>query len=94
LRWRGIQISFAVPIATGLILTTYFGLAAWRLSKDGELDITGQISARPDRDLGHALKRPHHRCFGPLISKETDVFKEPAYGQRKQGRLDEQGRAG
>ncbi|WP_334367239.1 MULTISPECIES: hypothetical protein [unclassified Bradyrhizobium] len=42
------RISFAVPIATGLILTTYFGLAAWRLSKDGEMDIKGQIALRTE----------------------------------------------
>jgi hypothetical protein len=41
------RLSFGFLIATGLILTSYFGMAAWRLSQDSEADITGHISARP-----------------------------------------------
>jgi hypothetical protein len=38
------RLSFALLIATGLALTAYFGAAAWRLSDDSRLDVTGQIS--------------------------------------------------
>ena len=34
----------AFGIATSLALTAYFGAAAWRLSDDRRLDVTGQIS--------------------------------------------------
>jgi hypothetical protein len=34
---------FAVLMASSLFLTAYFGVAAWRLSDEGHLDITGQI---------------------------------------------------
>jgi hypothetical protein len=37
------RLSFALLIVTGLVLTTYFGTAAWRLSDDSRSDITGQI---------------------------------------------------
>jgi hypothetical protein len=37
------RISFVLLIATGLALTAYFGTAAWRLTDDSHLDITGQI---------------------------------------------------
>jgi hypothetical protein len=35
------QLSFVLLIVTGLALTAYFGAAAWRLSDDSHLDITG-----------------------------------------------------
>jgi hypothetical protein len=35
------QLSFVLLIVTGLVLTAYFGAAAWRLSDDSHLDITG-----------------------------------------------------
>ena len=34
---------FAVFIAASLVLTAYFGAAAWRASEEGRADITGQI---------------------------------------------------
>ena len=34
---------FAVLMASSLFLTAYFGVAAWRLSDEGHLDVTGQI---------------------------------------------------
>ena len=34
---------FALFIVAGLVLTTYFGTAAWRLSDEGRGDVTGQI---------------------------------------------------
>jgi hypothetical protein len=37
------RLSFALLIVTGLALTAYFGAAAWRLSDDSRLDVTGQI---------------------------------------------------
>jgi hypothetical protein len=37
------RISFMLLIVTGLALTVYFGTAAWRLTDDSHLDITGQI---------------------------------------------------
>jgi hypothetical protein len=37
------RISFMLLIVTGLALTVYFGTAAWRLTDDSHLDITGRI---------------------------------------------------
>jgi hypothetical protein len=37
------RISFMLLIVTGLALTVYFGTAAWRLTDDSYLDITGRI---------------------------------------------------
>jgi hypothetical protein len=37
------RLSFALFIAAALFFTAYFGAAAWRLSDDGHLDVTGQI---------------------------------------------------
>jgi hypothetical protein len=39
------RISLAFLIVTSLALTVYFGSFAWRLSDDGDNDITGRISA-------------------------------------------------
>jgi hypothetical protein len=38
------RLSIGLLIATGLLLTAYFGLLAWRISDDKDADITGQIS--------------------------------------------------
>jgi hypothetical protein len=38
-----IRISFTLLIVTGLALTAYFGTAAWRLTDDSHVDVTGQI---------------------------------------------------
>jgi hypothetical protein len=38
------RVSFALLIVMSLVLTAYFGAAAWRMSDDGGADITGQIS--------------------------------------------------
>jgi hypothetical protein len=35
------RISFMVLIVTALALTAYFGTAAWRLTDDSHLDVTG-----------------------------------------------------
>jgi hypothetical protein len=37
------QISYAVLIVLGLVLTGYFGAAAWRLSGDDRAEITGTV---------------------------------------------------
>jgi hypothetical protein len=37
------RLAFALFIATGLFFTAYFGTAAWRLSDDSHMDVTGQI---------------------------------------------------
>jgi hypothetical protein len=37
------RLSFALLIVAGLFFTAYFGAAAWRLSDDGHMDVTGQI---------------------------------------------------
>ena len=37
------RLSFVLLIVMGLVLTAYFGAAAWRLSDDSHLEITGQI---------------------------------------------------
>jgi type 1 fimbria pilin len=37
------RLAFALFIVTGLFFTAYFGAAAWRLSDDGHMDVTGQI---------------------------------------------------
>jgi hypothetical protein len=37
------RLSFALLIVTGLALTAYFGAAAWRLTDDSPMDITGHI---------------------------------------------------
>jgi hypothetical protein len=38
------RLSFVLLIVTGLALTAYFGAAAWRLSDDSHMDITGRIA--------------------------------------------------
>jgi hypothetical protein len=40
------RLSFALLILAGLILTVYFGAAAWRMSDDSQMDVTGQITPR------------------------------------------------
>jgi len=42
------RVSFALLIATGLMLTAYFGAAAWRLSEDSHMDVTGHITPTPN----------------------------------------------
>jgi hypothetical protein len=37
------RLAFVLLIVTGLALTAYFGAAAWRLSDDSHMDITGHI---------------------------------------------------
>jgi hypothetical protein len=37
------RLAFALLIIAGLFLTGYFGTAAWRLTNDGQIDVTGQI---------------------------------------------------
>jgi hypothetical protein len=37
------RLSFAFLIVTSLALTAYFGSVAWRLSGDGDNDMTGRI---------------------------------------------------
>jgi hypothetical protein len=37
------RLSFVLLIVTGLFFTAYFGTAAWRLSDDSHVDVTGQI---------------------------------------------------
>jgi hypothetical protein len=37
------QLSFLLLIVAGLFFTAYFGTAAWRLSDDSHVDVTGQI---------------------------------------------------
>jgi hypothetical protein len=37
------RLSFVLLIVTGLALTAYFGAAAWRLSDDSQVDVTGHI---------------------------------------------------
>jgi hypothetical protein len=37
------RLSIGLLIATGLLLTAYFGLLAWRISDDKEAEVTGQI---------------------------------------------------
>jgi hypothetical protein len=37
------RLSFVLLIAASLVLTVYFGAAAWRLSDDSHADITGRI---------------------------------------------------
>jgi hypothetical protein len=37
------RLSFVLLIVTGLALTAYFGAAAWRLSDDSHMDVTGHI---------------------------------------------------
>ena len=37
------RLSFVLLIVTGLALTAYFGVAAWRLSDDSHMDVTGHI---------------------------------------------------
>jgi hypothetical protein len=38
------RLSFIFLIFTSLMLTAYFGAAAWRLSDDSEKDITGALA--------------------------------------------------
>jgi hypothetical protein len=38
------RLSFVFLIVTGLALTVYFGAAAWRLSDDSHLEVTGAHS--------------------------------------------------
>jgi hypothetical protein len=37
---------FAFLIVASLVLTAYFGVAAWRATDDSNSDVTGQISHR------------------------------------------------
>ena len=37
------RLSFVLFIGIGLLLTVYFGAAAWRVTADRPIDITGQI---------------------------------------------------
>jgi hypothetical protein len=37
------RLSFALLLVTSLVLTVYFGAAAWRLTDDSHMDITGHI---------------------------------------------------
>jgi hypothetical protein len=37
------RLSFVLLIVAGLVLTAYFGAAAWRLTDDSHMDITGHI---------------------------------------------------
>jgi hypothetical protein len=43
------RLSFVRMIATALLLTAYFGVAAWRASDDREMDITGSVSSGATR---------------------------------------------
>ena len=45
------RISFAVLIALGLMLTSYFGLAAWHVSGGDQTEITGQAFCRGAGEL-------------------------------------------
>src|SRR5882672_5761869 len=40
------RLSFGLLIATGLMLTAYFGAAAWRMSDENHMDVTGHITPR------------------------------------------------
>ena len=40
------RVSFAVLIALSLMLTSYFGLAAWRVSGGDQSEITGTVAQR------------------------------------------------
>jgi hypothetical protein len=40
------RFSLLLLMVTGLVLTTYFGVAAWRVSGDSHMEITGHIPAR------------------------------------------------
>jgi hypothetical protein len=40
------RVSFAVLIALSLMLTSYFGLAAWRASGGDQTEITGPVAQR------------------------------------------------
>jgi hypothetical protein len=37
------RFTFGLVVAACLILTAYFGAAAWRASDDSQMDITGRI---------------------------------------------------
>jgi hypothetical protein len=39
------RVSLVLLMATSLVLTVYFGVAAWRASADSQLNITGPIRA-------------------------------------------------
>jgi hypothetical protein len=39
-----VRFSFSVLIVLGLMLTSYFGLAAWRVSGGDQPDITGTVT--------------------------------------------------
>jgi hypothetical protein len=41
-----VRFSFSVLIVLGLLLTSYFGLAAWRASGGDQPDITGTLPTR------------------------------------------------
>jgi hypothetical protein len=48
------RLSFMLLIVTGLVLTVYFGAAAWRLSDDSHMDITGHIPPSAMAEQGDA----------------------------------------
>jgi|KBSMisStaDraftv2_1062788.scaffolds.fasta_scaffold903279_1 hypothetical protein len=37
------RFAFALFIIAGLLLTGYFATAAWRVTDDNQMDVTGQI---------------------------------------------------
>ena len=37
------RLSVVLLLVTSLVLTVYFGAAAWRLTEDSHMDITGRI---------------------------------------------------
>jgi hypothetical protein len=39
-----VRFSFTILIVLGLMLTSYFGLAAWRASGEDQPDITGTVT--------------------------------------------------
>jgi hypothetical protein len=37
------RLSVVLLLVTSLVLTVYFGAAAWRLTEDSHMDITGHV---------------------------------------------------
>jgi hypothetical protein len=61
------QVSFALLIVIGLTLTAYFGVAAWRLSDDRQIDITGHFLPA-QQNAWRPISAPRANSSSDLIS--------------------------
>ena len=67
------RLSFALLIVTGLMLTAYFGAAAWRMSDDSHMDV-GEV------ELGDAAAHsPPFRLWDLSLLWRLDILRAAAF---------------